>query len=293
MADHCVVQPATLGIKRHELNKPHLDIFFTTKRGEGDDFVVVHPALHNSIYLYRRHTHCNCSIDAFEHRSELVTLGDLLELFAVQRVEAHVDAPQTGTLQVGGHQRERGAIGGDRHVDGLASQRRIGGGRHGEHGECRDQFRKVGPHGGLATGEANAIHPKTLDTDACNAGDFFIGQHFGARQPHHAFFGHAIGAAKVAAVGYRNAQVAHRATVRIDEFGLGRARHGQSLRPLTSCRLRRATAHPRCHQHRCQHRRARMPGRWPSRWLPVDGCLAGPSRAHAIARRRQNGRTRA
>ena len=135
LADHCVVQPATLGIKRHELNKSHFNVFFTTKRGKGNNFVVVHPALHDGIHLYRRHAHCNCSIDAFEHRGEFVTLGDLLEFFAVQRVEAHVDAPQTGTLQVGGHQRERGAIGGDRHVDGLTRQRRISGGGHGEHGE--------------------------------------------------------------------------------------------------------------------------------------------------------------
>jgi hypothetical protein len=59
----------------------------------------------------------------------------------------------------------------------------------------------VRTHRWLATGEANAIDKKMLNTNASKPFDFFEGEHIAPVEPHHALRRHAVGTTKVAAVG--------------------------------------------------------------------------------------------
>ena len=82
---------------------------------------------------------------------------------------------------------------------------------------------QVGAHGRLATGEPQPVDLEPLDEDPRQALDLLERQHLAARHPHHALFRHAVGAAEVAAVGDRNAQVTNGASKGIDEIHVGQA----------------------------------------------------------------------
>ena len=90
--------------------------------------------------------------------------------------------------------------------------------RHPQRGQLADEHRQVGAHGRLATGEAQAVDLEALDEDPGQPLDLLERQHLAARQPQHALLGHAVGAAEVAAVGDRDAQVADGAPEGIDEI---------------------------------------------------------------------------
>ena len=267
LANDRVVQPASLRVERHELDEPHFNVVVATECGESDNLIIVYSTLHHGVDLHRREACLARNRDTFEHRIQFVALGQVLELFTIQRVEAHIDARQPGTLQIMRHQRQRRAIRGECQIYRHAGARGVGIRRNHQRSQFFDEYGQVSTHRGLATGEANAIHPESLNTDASHTDDFLIREHVGPRQPLHAFFGHAIRTPEIAAIGYRNAQVANRTTKRVDEFRLGRhcprmlrrLRHGESLRPTYV--LIPAVSRRRCHQHPHPHRRARSPNR--------------------------------
>jgi hypothetical protein len=62
-----------------------------------------------------------------------------------------------------------------------------------------------------------------FNNDSRKAFNFFKGENFGFRQPHHAFSGHAICAPKVATIGHRDPEIANGSTVRVNQiFDCGR-----------------------------------------------------------------------
>jgi len=199
----------TLGVERHELDEAHLHAVLAAVFGERNNLIVVDSALHDCVHLDRLQADRHGRFDSLEHRVELVALGDRAELVALQRVETHVDARQACAAQVVGHERQRRAVGGECHVDGHPGARRVGAGRHCQRREFFDQHRQVGAHRRLAAREADAVDSEAFNADSRDAVQFFVGEHLGARQPGHAFFGHAVGAAEIAAVGDGDAQVAH------------------------------------------------------------------------------------
>ena len=124
-------------------------------------------------------------------------------------------------------QAEGGAVGGDRQV-GLGAV-----GRAAARASLADQHRQVGPHRRLAAGQADAVDVEALDEHPRQPLDLLEREQLLARQPLHPLLGHAVRAAEVAAVGDRDAQVAHGAPERVDEVG-----HGVRLGSLTGLTTR-------------------------------------------------------
>ena len=129
-----------------------------------------------------------------------------METSRIERVEAHVHTFEPGGAKIVGHRDQLESVGGDRKIE--VWRQRV------QHG---DQSRQIGAHGRLATGQPDAIDPE-IETDACEPRDLFVGEEIILRQPRHAFGRHAVDAAQIAAIGHRDAQVAHRAALRVDEW---------------------------------------------------------------------------
>jgi hypothetical protein len=184
-----------------------------------DDLVVVDAALDHGVDLDRVEPGLLGRLDAVEHPLEFVAAGHLLELRPVERVEADVDPPQPGVAQRLRDEAHRGAVGGHRQVDRAV--------RALDRGELLDEHGQMGPHGRLATGEADPAHAVALDEDPREALDLLERHHLRARQPLHPLLGHAVGAAEVAAVGDRDPQVLDHPTEGVDQW---RVRHVEILR---------------------------------------------------------------
>ena len=122
-------------------------------------------------------------------------------------------------------------------------ERRRRRGRHAQLGELGDEHRQVGAHRRLAAGEAQTVDLEALDEEAGEPLDLLERQHLAARQPLHALFRHAVGAAEVAAVGDRDAQVANGASEGIDEIHCPRLTGPYRTRG-GSCRPRRRRRQP-------------------------------------------------
>ena len=82
-------------VERHELDEAHADSLGAPERSEVDDFVVVHTAHDDAVDLHGMQARVERGVDAREHTVELVAPGQLTEGVATQRVERHVDAPQS------------------------------------------------------------------------------------------------------------------------------------------------------------------------------------------------------
>lgn len=116
-----------------------------------------------------------------------------------------------------------------------------------EAGEPVDQHRQVGPQGWLAAGEPQAGEPEALDAHPGHPLQLLEAEQVLPGQPPHPLLGHAVGAAEVAPVGHRDAQVADGAPVGVDQRlvhpAQARAGHGQRaawIRKATS-----SSQHPR------------------------------------------------
>ena len=81
----------------------------------------------------------------------------------------------------------------------------------------------------LATGEPDLVHAQ-VDRDANDTNDLVVGEHLVARQPLESLRRHAVGAAQVAAIGQRDAQVGGDASEGVDQ-------HPPSLRSIADKRL--------------------------------------------------------
>src|SRR5258706_261648 len=111
--------------------------------------------------------------------------------------------------------------GGLQRLDLLGEQRAVGRQRnfYRQLGEHRHQALQVTTHQRLAAGEPDLLHAE-LDEDAREARDFLEAQDRAVRKKlmvriEH-FARHAIDAAEVAAIGHRDAQIAHRTRARVD-----------------------------------------------------------------------------
>ena len=210
LADDLVVHPVTVGIERHELDEAHLDVTVAAEFGERHDLVVVDATFDDGVDLDRREPGFLGRLDAVEHTLEFVAARHLMESRAVEGVEADVDPTQPCVTQRLGHQAHRGAVGGHRQID-----RTI---RPLDRCELLDEHGQVRTHGGLTAGEADPPNAVPLHEHAGEPLDLLERHHLRARQPLHPFLGHAVGAAEVAPIGDRDAQVLDDAPERIDQL---------------------------------------------------------------------------
>ena len=133
--------------------------------------------------------------------------GDPVEAIGTQRVEREVDRVQPGA-------QERGDV--------LAQEQRVGGHHQPvesarlERSDPLDQLLDAAPHQRLASGEADLGHAEAHEQrrqtlDLLEAEQVVLGQQL------HAFLRHAVPAAQVAALGYRDAQVGVRAAEPVEQ----------------------------------------------------------------------------
>src|SRR5918996_1453505 len=194
LADDGVRPPALVGVERHPLDEAHDDAPLPPERRQVDDLVVVDAPHHDGVDLHGVEPRLLGGGDAVEHVVELVAARQLDEAVAPQRVERDVDPPQPGGDQVAGHRPQRTAVGGERQVD---PERR----------QLADQHRQVRPDGGLAAREPDAVDAEPLDAHPGNPLDLLEREDLVAGQPDHPLFGHAVGAAEVAAIGDRDPKI--------------------------------------------------------------------------------------
>ncbi len=175
------------------------------------DFLQVGAALDHGIHLDRHQPGCGCGLDAFKYLgNRVVDVVHALEDRIVECVEADRHPLQSDSAK------------GSRL---LLQQRTVGRQRDLESGDRRkllDQPVDAMPQQRLAAGQADLLHA-ACGEDTGDARDLFEGQQIGARQERIVAaehrLRHAIHAAEVAAIGDRDAQVAHRPAEGIEEGG--------------------------------------------------------------------------
>src|SRR6476469_1210315 len=214
LGGHDVVQaPAVGGADVHELAEAKDDAGAAEAPGHVHDRAVVDVALDHHVDLDRETGLLRC-LDALEHpgdREADVVHG--LEDVVVERVEADRDTVEAGVAERLGLCREQGAVGGQGEVgEAVRPQRR----------EHRDERLEVAAEQRLAAGQADL-------GDACcqeqprQALDLLEGQQLLAAQKHEVvaehLLRHAVGAAEVAAIGDRDAQIAERPCESVGQCG--------------------------------------------------------------------------
>ena len=167
-------------------------------------------------------------VEAGEDPRERVAARELEEAVAVERVERDVEALDARGDERGGVALEQEAVGGQRQV-AHARQRR----------EHRDQARQVAPDERLAAGQPH-VADAHLREQAHDALELLEGQDLVAVEPGQALGGHAVLAAEVAAIGDRDAHIADRAAVPVDQ--LLADHHGKPTPAAPPTRLRQSSS---------------------------------------------------
>src|SRR5579872_349243 len=187
-------RPVAVRIQGHEFDEAHDDGAFARKGGERLDFVVVPSPDQNGVDLCRSKRGSLRGFDAAQDGVERPRSRDAFKLGAVERIEADIDPVQAG---------------GDKLLAALGEQMPVGGHgevRHAEGPQAADEFLYSGANQRFAAGNANLANAKTQK----NAGKTFElrpGEDFIVSTIVLGVRGTAIDAAKVAAVGHRNAEI--------------------------------------------------------------------------------------
>src|SRR5215218_10101090 len=137
----------------------------------------------------------------------------------------------------------------------------------------------MGPHGGLATGQADAVDGEALHEHPGQPLDLLEVEQLVAREPAHPFLGHAVGAAEVAAVGDRDAKVTYGAPEGVDEVGHGtQARsHERAHHPISSTSTSPPGSTPSPSGSRARPSAAAVDASWWLPWAPVERTCQRPS----------------
>ena len=213
---------------------------------EVDDLVVVDAAHHDRVHLHRREARVERGVDAGEHAVELVALGR-----ARGTRSRCSESSDTLMRRSPASARSCASSGSRTPLVVIAMSTPSGASSCDEPGHVR-------PHERLAAGDADRLEAEALDADPGDPGDLLVGEQLLAGQPLHPLFGHAVGAAEVAAVGDRDPQILDAPRERIDQ--------GNRRRPVPDGAER----------HRVRLG-ARLASRWPA-WLPGVGSLWLPAR---------------
>ena len=157
----------------------------------------------NRVDLHRVEAHAKRGVDTRERVFERAAARDLVEFLGIERVERDVHARKARGPQVVRHARQKDAVRGHRHVLDLG---------HGS--DVAHELDHALAHRRLAAGKANAFDTDAR-SDANRLLNLFDAQDVEVGKLLHAFFGHAVHAAEVAAVGERNPQIVDCAAVAV------------------------------------------------------------------------------
>ena len=271
LADHLVVQPVAGGVERHELDEPHLDVVVAAEPGEVDDLVVVDTALDDGVDLHRREPGLLRRLDAVEHppSSSRRVICSNFARSSVSRLMLTRSRPAS-----------RNSWASRRNVAPLVVIDRsgfcpaYGDAESAGTRSCASllhEHRQVGADGRLATGEPQAVDLEALDEDARQPLDLLEREHLAARQPLHALFRHAVGAAEVAAVGDRDAQVANGASEGVDQV------HRVTLPTAAACVQGAPAATPSPSGTSAMALAIEVAASWWLPWAPTDRTCTRPS----------------
>ena len=131
-------------------------------------------------------------------------------MLRVQRIKRNINAIQARVLQALGPLGQAKRVRREGQVEGVSLVGAQVGARFDDPLEASAQE-------GFPAGEANLANSEPLDANAHEPHDLVVRQGFLGGQPVQAFGGHAVGAAQVAAVGERHAQVSGDAPEGVDE----------------------------------------------------------------------------
>jgi hypothetical protein len=149
-------------------------------------------------------------VDTGHDLRDVAPAGDLPELRRIERVERDVDSPDAAFGELGGEALELRAVGGQCQFFERAAFNVTR--------EIADEMHDVLAHQRLAAGEAQLLHA-LFDEDGTEPVEFFEAEKIALGQEGHVFR-HAIGAAKVAAISYRDAQIGNRTPEGVDHAGV-------------------------------------------------------------------------
>ena len=135
-----------------------------------------------------------------------------MEALHVEGVQGDVDALEAGVLQQLRFLAEQHAVGGHRDVE-----RRI------EVVDHPDELLDLDPHERFSAGDADRPHAVPPHEDACEASDLLEAKEVVSLQPLQALGGHAVDAAKVAAIGDRDPEIVGNTAVGVPQRSRWRA----------------------------------------------------------------------
>ena len=186
-AEHVVGRPRVVGVKRHELDEADLVGVLAGEAGERDHLGLGEAAHRQGVDLDRVSLREGGERrEAAQDLVQNVAARHLAEALALERVDGDVEARDARVDQRVGVALELVAVGRQRQLV-----------QPGNRGEHRGQARQLAAHERL---------------------DLLEGQQTRAVEPAHALRGHAVAAAKAAAVGHREAQIADRAAVAVKQL---------------------------------------------------------------------------
>ena len=184
-----------LGIQRHLLDEAQLVAAVEAPLQDVRHGVVVDAAHRDGVDLDRGEPGIRRSLETEFDVGESVPSREPREGLGVDRVEADVDPVQTRAGEALGDALEAHPVG--RHRDPRARLERGDAGHEVDEGSSQQ---------GLAAGQAH-LRDAVTDEEPDEPEHLLVGEHLRLRHPGQALGGHAVGAAQVAAVGHRDAQV--------------------------------------------------------------------------------------
>jgi autotransporter-associated beta strand protein len=227
-------EPGARGIEGHEFDEAQAQFALASKLGEGFNFMIIDVADDNGVDFDWVEAEFLGQGNAAQDFLQTVASGDLLEIFAVERIETEADTLEAGLAQGAGFLGKQEAVGGHGQI-GNAGDRR----------EAADQVFQALPQERFTAGEPDFLDAER-NSQANNPLNFFKAQNFraghpllddgsriGHRRPASAIkivgglcFRKAIEATEIATIGYADPQVAQDAAVGINEE-VGRRKRGR------------------------------------------------------------------
>ncbi|MNQ84274.1 hypothetical protein D3C85_993970 [compost metagenome] len=214
--------------ERHLLDEADIQPALHRKGHQVLDLVVVAPLLHHGVQLDPAEARRPRRLYAGQDLVEAVATGEGGKTFALEGIEADVQAGDAGLTQFAGHMPELRAVAGDGQVLQLITR-----------AQARQQGGESLAHQRLAAGDADARNPES-DEGVGHGVELFETEDLRPRSEDHVL-AHAIGATEVATVGDRETQIGNSTPERVEQVVV---LHGEACRST----------------HRSGHRRhGRMP----------------------------------
>lgn len=196
----------------HEFDEAEEQVFLVCEVDEGGEFGLGVAAGEDGVDFDAFEAGVEGGVDAVEGVGEVVAAGDFGVAVAVEGIERDVGGADAGSDEGFGDGAagvcgvgaiEEGGVGGDADV-----------GQGVEFGEFGEEGGDIAAGEGFAAGDADFVDSEG-GADFDEAEDFLVGEDAVAGEPFLGFLGHAVGAALVAAVGDRDAEVGDLVAVRI------------------------------------------------------------------------------